>query len=76
MGTISNSFSASKWDNLLNGISRAKTACEVSGHEVMDHFSDVGKMVDLGSGSQREIDDIMLKPLTNPDSLGMEGENE
>jgi len=49
-----------KWDNFLNVISKAKTACEVSGHEVGDHFADVGKMVDLGSGSQREIDDIML----------------
>jgi DNA-damage-inducible protein D len=50
----------SKWDNFLNVVSKAKTACEVSGHEVLDHFADVGKMVDLGSGSQREIDDIML----------------
>lgn len=50
----------SKWDNFLNVASKAKTACEVSGHEVSDHFADVSKMVDLGSGSQREIDDLML----------------
>lgn len=49
-----------KWDNFLSVISKAKTACEVSGHEIQDHFADVGKMVDLGSGSQREINDIML----------------
>ncbi len=49
-----------KWDNFLNVISKAKTACEVSGHEIPDHFADVGKMVDLGSGSRREINDIML----------------
>ena len=49
-----------KWENFLNVISRAKTACEVSGHPVQDHFPDVRKMVDLGSGSQRDIDDIML----------------
>lgn len=49
-----------KWDNFLNVISKAKTACEVSGHSIPDHFADVGKMVDLGSGSQREISDIML----------------
>ncbi|HMP71422.1 MAG TPA: DNA damage-inducible protein D [Pirellulaceae bacterium] len=49
-----------KWANFQNVISKAKTACEVSGHDVFDHFADVGKMVDLGSGSQREIDDIML----------------
>jgi len=50
----------SKWDNFLNVVSKAKTACEVSGHTVPDHFADVGKMVDLGSGSQREVDDIVL----------------
>ncbi len=49
-----------KWENFLNVITKAKTACEVSGHEILDHFADVGKMVDLGSGSQREIDDVML----------------
>ncbi|HEU5124982.1 MAG TPA: DNA damage-inducible protein D [Verrucomicrobiae bacterium] len=49
-----------KWDNFLNVVSKAKTACEVSGRQVADHFADVGKMVDLGSGSQREVDDIML----------------
>lgn len=49
-----------KWDNFLNVIGKAKTACELSGHAVADHFADVGKMVDLGSGSQREISDIML----------------
>ncbi len=49
-----------KWDNFLNVIAKAKTACELSGHAVADHFADVGKMVDLGSGSQREISDIML----------------
>ncbi len=50
----------SKWDNFLSVVSKAKTACEVSGHEVTDHFADVGKMFDLGSGSQREVDDVML----------------
>ena len=49
-----------KWDNFLNVVSKAKTACEVSGHQVTDHFADVGKMVVLGSGSQREVDDLML----------------
>jgi len=50
----------SKWENFLNVASKAKTACEVSGHHVPDHFPDVRKMVDLGSGSQREVDDLML----------------
>jgi DNA-damage-inducible protein D len=50
-----------EWRNFsTTAISKAKTACEVSGHSVADHFVDVTKMVDLGSGSQREIEDIML----------------
>lgn len=49
-----------QWRNFQNTITKAKTACEVSGHEVPDHFVDVSKMVELGSGSQREIDDVML----------------
>lgn len=42
----------SKWENFLNAVSRAKTACEVSGHPVSDHFVEVTKMVDLGSGTR------------------------
>ena len=49
-----------KWNNFLNVISKAKMACETSGHEITDHFADIGKMVELGSGSQREIADVML----------------
>ena len=50
----------SEWRNFLTVINKGKTACEVSGHPISDHFVDVNKMVDLGSGSQRDIDDIML----------------
>ncbi|WFE71037.1 DNA damage-inducible protein D [Halomonas sp. M1] len=49
-----------KWDNFQTVISKAKTACELSTYAISDHFADVGKMVELGSGSQREISDIIL----------------
>ncbi len=49
-----------KWDNFKNVISKAKTACEISEQEISDHFADVGKMVDIGSGARKEIDDVML----------------
>lgn len=49
-----------KWDNFQNVISKAKTACEISGENISDHFADVGKMVDIGSGAKKEVDDVML----------------
>jgi DNA-damage-inducible protein D len=50
----------SEWRNFTAVITKAKTACEVSQHAIADHFVDVNKMVDLGSGGQREVDEIML----------------
>jgi len=49
-----------KWDNFKNVISKAKTACELSGFDITDHFADVGKMVEIGSGATKEVEDIML----------------
>ncbi|MCA3005102.1 MAG: hypothetical protein LW650_04305 [Planctomycetaceae bacterium] len=43
-----------KWDNFVQVIDRAKVACANSGQSVADHFADVGRMVDLGSGAQRQ----------------------
>jgi DNA-damage-inducible protein D len=50
----------SKWENFQTVIAKAKTACEVSGHEIENHFPDVRKLVKIGSGTEREIDDLML----------------
>ena len=50
----------SKWDNFLKVINKAKTSCEASGNNISDHFADVGKMVKIGSGTEREINDIIL----------------
>jgi DNA-damage-inducible protein D len=49
-----------EWRNFSKVIDKAKTACENSSQGVADHFVDVNKMVKLGSGSEREVDDIML----------------
>ena len=50
-----------EWRNFhQTAISKAETACEVSGHRTADQFVDVNKLVKIGSGTQREIDDIML----------------
>jgi len=50
----------SQWRNFLEVIDRARIACANAGQKIPDHFADVRKMVDLGSGSKREIDDVML----------------
>lgn len=50
----------SKWDNFLNVVVKAKKACENAGSSTSDHFADIGKMVVLGSGAERQIDDIAL----------------
>lgn len=39
---------------------KAKEACQNSGQAVADHFADTSKMVTLGSGAQRRIDDVLL----------------
>ena len=49
-----------QWRRFSDAIERAKLACKNSGFAVEDHFGDVGKMVDIGSGAEREIDDVML----------------
>lgn len=49
-----------KWDNFLNVISKAKTACEGSGPEVPNHFADVGKTIAMPKGATKEIPDLML----------------
>ena len=49
-----------KWDNFFKVINKAKISCEASGNNISDHFADVGKMVKIGSGTEREINDIIL----------------
>jgi DNA-damage-inducible protein D len=41
-------------------VTKAKEACDSSGHEVQDHFEDVLAMVTIGSGAQRELPDVKL----------------
>ncbi|MBI2433933.1 MAG: DNA damage-inducible protein D [Candidatus Hydrogenedentes bacterium] len=48
------------WENFFKVVAKAITACEQSGYEKKDHFLDIRKMVNIGSGAQREVEDIML----------------
>ncbi|OGV46795.1 MAG: hypothetical protein A2017_14420 [Lentisphaerae bacterium GWF2_44_16] len=39
---------------------RARLACFNSGHRIEDHFADISKMVEIGSGATREIEATLL----------------
>ena len=49
-----------QWRRFEQAIERAMTSCETSGNNPAHHFAAAGKMVGLGSGSQREVDDYQL----------------
>mgnify|MGYP000973469013 FL=1 len=48
------------WDKFKRVIEKAMEACRQSAHAVDDHFSQTVKMVDIGSGAKREIEDYRL----------------
>ena len=50
----------SRWENFIVTIGRAMESCKTLEINVDDHFREVTKMVQLGSGSQREVQDFML----------------
>lgn len=50
----------SKWENFEKVIQKAKDACTNAGMKIEDHFPEVRKMVEIGSGSERAIEDIAL----------------
>jgi DNA-damage-inducible protein D len=49
-----------QWRNFSGIIDKAKESCKNAGAEASDHFADVSKMVTIGSGAEKEIDDIVL----------------
>ena len=50
----------SDWRNFTNTIQKAAKACENSGEQVSDHFVGVTKMIEIGKGGQREVQDVAL----------------
>ena len=49
-----------KRENFVNVIEKAKEICKNTGNIILDHFLEVRKKVNLGSGNQREIEDLGL----------------
>ena len=49
-----------QWRNFLEVINKAMISCESAGISVSDHFAKVSKMIDLGKGAKRQVEDYML----------------
>ena len=49
-----------RWDKFMNVIVKAQESCISSGNRICDHFSHVGKMVDIGSKTSRKVEDYKL----------------
>ena len=50
----------SRWENFITAINRAVESCKATGYDPNNHFRGVTKMVKLGSGAERAIEDFML----------------
>jgi len=48
------------WQNFEKVITKSKTTCDNVGERIEDHYIDINKMVDIGSGAQKQIKDILL----------------
>jgi DNA-damage-inducible protein D len=48
------------WRNFMQVLDKARVACAKSGKRPADHFVDTTKMVTIGSGAQREVEDVRL----------------
>ena len=49
-----------QWRNFVGVVGAAKTACELSGQAVSDHFADTSNMIETGKGARRRVEDVHL----------------
>ena len=49
-----------QWRNFLKVVDKAMLSCKNSGNAISEHFADVSKMIEVGQGGQRRVDDFQL----------------
>ena len=57
---LQNILGYSQWRNFKNVIEKAEKSCEQAGEETKNHFAEFSKMVEIGSGAQKPVEDIAL----------------
>lgn len=57
---LMNLLGYTRWENFEKAIGRAIESCDTSQITVQDHFREVTKMVPIGSGASRPVNDYML----------------
>lgn len=49
-----------RWEAFPDVLEKARAAAAASGHDPLDHFRDVSKMIQIGKGGVRPVDDVQL----------------
>lgn len=57
---LQNILGYSQWRNFKNVIEKAEKSCEQAGEDTKNHFAEFSKMVEIGSGAQKPVEDIAL----------------
>ena len=57
---LQNLLGYSKWENFEKVIQKAKDACLNAGELIENHFPDIRKMVEIGSSTERPVNDMAL----------------